>query len=61
MAYWRMAPEEALRRAKKEIDEAPAVSDDPELYTLLFRNVSVFKRLETMRSPFLLTQHELVI
>lgn len=56
-----MAPEEALRRAKKEIDEAPAVSDDPELYTLLFRNVSVFKRLETMRSPFLLTQHELVI
>ncbi|KAG6493164.1 hypothetical protein ZIOFF_048141 [Zingiber officinale] len=44
VAYWRMTPEEALRRVKKEINEAPAVSDDPELYTLLFRNVSVFKR-----------------
>ncbi|XP_042414785.1 probable glycosyltransferase At5g03795 [Zingiber officinale] len=44
VAYWRMTPEEALRRAKKEINEGPAVSDDPELYTLLFRNVSVFKR-----------------
>ncbi|KAG6507641.1 hypothetical protein ZIOFF_032992 [Zingiber officinale] len=44
VAYWRMAPEEALRRVRKELDDAPAVSDDPELYSLLFRNVSIFKR-----------------
>lgn len=56
-----MAPEEALRRVRKELDDAPAVSDDPELYSLLFRNVSVFKRSETMRLPFcVLSQHELM-
>ncbi|XP_040367478.1 probable glycosyltransferase At5g03795 [Rosa chinensis] len=30
--------------AKKEIDHAPEVIDDPDLYAPLFRNMSVFKR-----------------
>ncbi|KAJ0962847.1 hypothetical protein J5N97_027969 [Dioscorea zingiberensis] len=30
--------------AKREIDRAPLVSDDPELYAPLFRNLSAFKR-----------------
>ncbi|TVU02518.1 hypothetical protein EJB05_51928, partial [Eragrostis curvula] len=43
-SYWRMAPEEALRYAKKEIRDAEPVPDDPDLYAPLFRNVSQFKR-----------------
>lgn len=30
--------------AKKEIEQAPEVVDDPDLFPPLFRNVSVFKR-----------------
>ena len=30
--------------AKKEIEHAPVVVDDPELFSPLFRNISVFKR-----------------
>ncbi|VAH77824.1 unnamed protein product [Triticum turgidum subsp. durum] len=45
-SYWRMAPEEALRYAKKEIIAAePVVAADPDdLYAPLFKNVSQFKR-----------------
>uniref|UniRef100_J3L289 Exostosin GT47 domain-containing protein n=1 Tax=Oryza brachyantha TaxID=4533 RepID=J3L289_ORYBR len=43
-SYWRMAPEEALRYAKKEIMAAAPVVDDPDLYAPLFKNVSQFKR-----------------
>uniref|UniRef100_I1NQ07 Exostosin GT47 domain-containing protein n=1 Tax=Oryza glaberrima TaxID=4538 RepID=I1NQ07_ORYGL len=43
-SYWRMAPEEALRYAKKEIMAAGPVIDDPDLYAPLFKNVSQFKR-----------------
>ncbi|KAL6842631.1 hypothetical protein ACP4OV_027475 [Aristida adscensionis] len=42
-SYWRMAPEEALRYAKKEIHNAEPVVDDPDLYAPLFKNVSQFK------------------
>ncbi|KAH7514195.1 hypothetical protein FEM48_Zijuj11G0062900 [Ziziphus jujuba var. spinosa] len=41
---WSLRPIEALEYAKKEIEHAPEVTDDPELYTPLFRNVSIFKR-----------------
>ncbi|KAL1333499.1 hypothetical protein HN51_062331 [Arachis hypogaea] len=37
-------PHEALVYAKKEIDNAPLVNEDPDLYASLFRNISVFKR-----------------
>ncbi|KAF7036863.1 hypothetical protein CFC21_047388 [Triticum aestivum] len=44
-SYWRMAPEEALRYAKKEIMAAePVAAADPDLYAPLFKNVSQFKR-----------------
>ncbi|CAO2170761.1 unnamed protein product [Urochloa humidicola] len=43
-SYWRMAPEEALRYAKREIRDAEPVIDDPDLYAPLFKNVSQFKR-----------------
>ena len=43
-SYWRMAPEEALRYAKKEIRDAEPMLDDPDLYAPLFKNVSQFKR-----------------
>lgn len=39
-----LAPQEALLFAKKEIEGAPIITEDPELYAPLFRNVSVFKR-----------------
>ncbi|KAH7658718.1 Xylogalacturonan beta-1,3-xylosyltransferase protein [Dioscorea alata] len=39
-----MAKDRQLIYAKREIDRAPLVSDDPELYAPLFRNLSVFKR-----------------
>ncbi|KAF7810084.1 putative glycosyltransferase [Senna tora] len=39
-----MPPNEALVYAKKEIEHAPTVMEDPDLYIPLFRNISVFKR-----------------
>lgn len=39
-----LPPDEALAYAKREIENAPLVTDDQDLYTPLFRNVSVFKR-----------------
>lgn len=41
---WSLKPNEALEYAKKEIEHAPLVTDDPELYAPLFQNVSIFKR-----------------
>ncbi|XP_068316820.1 probable glycosyltransferase At5g03795 [Pyrus communis] len=42
---WSLTPNEALVYAKKEIEYAPAITeDDPDLYAPIFRNVSVFKR-----------------
>ncbi|XP_010258844.1 PREDICTED: probable glycosyltransferase At5g03795 isoform X2 [Nelumbo nucifera] len=41
---WSSPPDEALLYAKKEIEHAPVVADDPDLYAPLFRNVSIFKR-----------------
>ncbi|KAH0464027.1 hypothetical protein IEQ34_006813 [Dendrobium chrysotoxum] len=39
-----LPPDEALIYAKREIEEAPLVTDDPDLYAPLFLNISVFKR-----------------
>ncbi|CAI8609570.1 unnamed protein product [Vicia faba] len=39
-----LPPTEALVYAKKEIDHAPLVNEDPNLYAPLFTNISVFKR-----------------
>ncbi|XP_060179938.1 probable glycosyltransferase At5g25310 [Lycium barbarum] len=39
-----LTPDEALAYAKREIENAPLVTDDQDLYTPLFRNVSTFKR-----------------
>ncbi|ERN00145.1 probable glycosyltransferase At5g03795 [Amborella trichopoda] len=41
---WSLPPEQALAYAKIEIDNAPIVTDDPDLYPPVFRNVSRFKR-----------------
>ncbi|EEF31735.1 catalytic, putative [Ricinus communis] len=41
---WSLSPNDALLYAKKEIESAPVISDDPYLYAPLFLNVSVFKR-----------------
>ncbi|XP_062191383.1 probable glycosyltransferase At3g07620 isoform X2 [Phragmites australis] len=41
---WSTAADEELLYAKKEIANAPLISDDPDLYAPLFRNVSMFKR-----------------
>ncbi|KAJ9147690.1 hypothetical protein P3X46_029820 [Hevea brasiliensis] len=41
---WSLSPNDALLYAKKEIEHAPVVSDDPYLYAPIFRNISVFKR-----------------
>ncbi|XP_038987629.1 probable glycosyltransferase At5g03795 [Phoenix dactylifera] len=43
-SFLSMSPDEQLRYAKMEIENAPLVVDDPELFAPLFRNVSVFKR-----------------
>lgn len=40
-----LTPDEALAYAKREIENAPLVTDNQDLYTPLFRNISVFKRL----------------
>lgn len=39
-----LTPDEALAYAKREIENAPLVTDDQDLYTPLFKNVSTFKR-----------------
>ncbi|PHT92766.1 hypothetical protein T459_00648 [Capsicum annuum] len=39
-----LKPNEALAYAKREIEKTPLVTDDPDLYAPLFRNISVFKR-----------------
>ncbi|KAL2545290.1 Exostosin family protein [Forsythia ovata] len=39
-----LTPDEALAFAKRNIENAALVGDDPELYAPLFRNVSTFKR-----------------
>ncbi|PHU08937.1 hypothetical protein BC332_20797 [Capsicum chinense] len=39
-----LTPDEALAYAKREIENAPLVTDDQDLYTPLFRNVSIFRR-----------------
>ncbi|KAI4372440.1 hypothetical protein MLD38_010671 [Melastoma candidum] len=41
---WSLSPNDALLYAKKEIERAPVITNDPHLYAPLFRNVSVFKR-----------------
>ncbi|KAI4303265.1 hypothetical protein MLD38_038915 [Melastoma candidum] len=41
---WSLHPNEAVIHAKEEVERAPVVSDDPDLYAPLFRNISVFKR-----------------
>ncbi|KAL6005072.1 hypothetical protein ACLOJK_005633 [Asimina triloba] len=41
---WAMLPDEALAYAKKEIDNAPIIHEDPDLYAPVFRNISAFKR-----------------
>jgi len=38
--------------AKKEISRSRVISDDPDLYASLFRNVSVFKRYDQKKSIF---------
>lgn len=50
---WTLTPIEALLFAKKEIDHAPIITEDAELYAPLFRNISVFKRYNLLiRSAF---------
>ncbi|KAK8943829.1 putative glycosyltransferase [Platanthera guangdongensis] len=44
VAFWALPPDEALLYAKREIEHAPLVSDDPDLYAPVFLNLSVFKR-----------------
>lgn len=39
-----LPPTEALVYAKEEMDHAPFVNEDPNLYAPLFKNISVFKR-----------------
>jgi hypothetical protein len=39
-----MSPDDALKYATKEIENAPEIVEDPDLYAPLFKNVSVFKR-----------------
>ncbi|CDP09990.1 unnamed protein product [Coffea canephora] len=41
---WSLTPHEGLVHARKEIENAPLVQDDPDLYAPLFHNVSSFKR-----------------
>ncbi|XP_047257861.1 uncharacterized protein LOC107851051 isoform X2 [Capsicum annuum] len=42
-----LTPDEARAYAKREIENAPLVTDDHDLYTPLFRNVSMFKRKQS--------------
>ncbi|KAF9602636.1 hypothetical protein IFM89_030524 [Coptis chinensis] len=41
---WSLPPDKALVYAKKELEHVQIVTDDPDLYAPLFRNVSFFKR-----------------
>ncbi|PIA35561.1 hypothetical protein AQUCO_03500134v1 [Aquilegia coerulea] len=41
---WSLPSDKTLLYAKKELEHAPIVADDPDLYAPLFRNVSIFKR-----------------
>lgn len=41
---WSMTPHDALVYARREIENAPLVHDDPDLHAPLFHNVSTFKR-----------------
>lgn len=41
---WRLSSSKALMFAKNEIQRAPVLVEDPELYAPVFQNVSVFKR-----------------
>ncbi|WCJ25864.1 Exostosin family protein [Euphorbia peplus] len=41
---WSLSPNDALLYARKEIEHAPIIKDDPYLYAPIFRNLSVFKR-----------------
>ncbi|KAI9397784.1 hypothetical protein POPTR_003G079000v4 [Populus trichocarpa] len=41
---WSLSPNDALIYAKREIEHAPVVIDDPYLSAHIFRNISVFKR-----------------
>ncbi|TVU22271.1 hypothetical protein EJB05_31955, partial [Eragrostis curvula] len=50
---WSTAADEELIYAKKEIANAPLVTDDPDLYAPLFLNVSIFKRSYEMMERFL--------
>ncbi|GAB4835009.1 hypothetical protein Ancab_033276 [Ancistrocladus abbreviatus] len=41
---WSLSPNEALFYAKRELQQAPFVTNDTELYAPIFRNISIFKR-----------------
>ena len=41
---WSLSPHEALVYAKMELQNTPAVANDPDLYAPIFKNVSMFKR-----------------
>ncbi|KAK4769640.1 hypothetical protein SAY86_027790 [Trapa natans] len=43
-SLWSLQPNEALAFAKRELENASAVIDDPDLYAPVFRNISIFKR-----------------
>ncbi|KAG0487404.1 hypothetical protein HPP92_009499 [Vanilla planifolia] len=42
--FWALPPHEAMLYAKQEIEHAPIVIDDLEIYAPVFLNLSVFKR-----------------
>lgn len=54
---WSLSPNDALIYAKREIEHAPVVIDDPYLSAPIFRNISVFKRsyelMETILKVFI--------
>ncbi|OVA02131.1 Exostosin-like [Macleaya cordata] len=41
---WSLPPHEALMYARKEIENVSIVTEDPDLYAPLFRNISIFQR-----------------
>ncbi|XP_078429365.1 putative glycosyltransferase At3g07620 [Wolffia australiana] len=41
---WSVSTDFEILRARREIDKAPIVDNDPELYAPAFRNISMFKR-----------------
>ncbi|KAI4338461.1 hypothetical protein MLD38_023519 [Melastoma candidum] len=42
---WSLSQNEAILHAKEVVERAPVVTEDPDLYAPLFRNVTVFKSL----------------